>query len=66
MIVQTSTTVSLPLDYYCQFNLLPKADGCVNVLLLTIMYFVFLFIVLRSEKYQYLSNYIIDKFGGWF
>ncbi|WP_372998340.1 hypothetical protein [Sulfurimonas sp.] len=66
MKVQTNTTISLSLDYYCQFDLVPKADGCINVLLLAIIFFGFLFIVLRSEKYKYLTDYIIDKFGRWF
>ena len=53
-------------DYYCQYELLPDADGCVNVLLFVVIASGFAVIVLRSEKYEYLFDYFMNRFGKYF
>jgi len=41
MNLKTDTETSLNLDYYCQSNLLPVADGCINAVLFWILFFGF-------------------------
>ncbi|QOY53202.1 hypothetical protein [Candidatus Sulfurimonas baltica] len=56
----------MQLDYYCQFELLPDADGCVNVLLFLVLVFGFIHIVLINKKYKFMLDYFMDRFGKYF
>ena len=56
----------MQLDYYCQYELLPDADGCINFILFIVLFAGFASIVLGSKKYEYLVDYFIDRFGKYF
>lgn len=66
MNLQIDTLASLAPNYYYIFDLLPSVNECINILLFVIIFFGFILIVLKNNKYQYISEYLLNKFSRWF